>query len=158
MLDVKRVSEKYIYVQKVLKVLWALENNPILVIRFKILDKDFKTKLSIDLLVFEKLHRKSLFRILSLFVFYHREPRIININNISGCYLILLGYWSFCTQSRSHRLMNIEKVKEIIFIADFLFTKYKLQVLLQCLDYIDVALIVAYAFSLVLSLKIDDRR
>lgn len=55
-------------------------------------------------------------------------------------------------------MMNIEKVKEIIFIADFLFTKYKLQVLLQCLDYIDVALIVAYAFSLVLSLKIDDRR
>ena len=46
-------------VQEILKVIRALENNPILVIRFEILDKYFKMKLPIQLLMSQKFNRES---------------------------------------------------------------------------------------------------
>ena len=58
-LDVKRIGMQDVDVQEILKVIRALENNPILVICFEILDKYLKMKLPIQLLMSQKFDRES---------------------------------------------------------------------------------------------------
>jgi hypothetical protein len=62
----------HVDIQKVRKVGWTLENNPIYVIRSQILDKYFKTELSIDLLVSNKLCSINLVQFRNKFGFYYR--------------------------------------------------------------------------------------